>query len=688
LTSLKKEASVASLISGSKVAMSNSNSSNSSSSSNTTHYSSEDSSSVFVESETIFRRGIETYESLYDSVTEDGFLEIPHETFKLCLEVLESEERIITSYLESEDRVVYKARDGLKWAEVKDFINPIKKAIMIQLIQNPKSFFILFNTQKGKAVLSASRIEEWSRIPTQKTVPLIVVSNDTTLADQTAESYTRRFGLDGKKLFLLSSSSVKQSIAEMIYYIDAYRSNNDYPMPVIIGLANATQIAKIIRIIQHICDRHLSSSGLLPLYYAILADEADSTYPGLVRNSFSPYIIDDDTALHEVGFITASDGPLIDDVDNYPECSNARFIQSKIDPKDEANYRAFHHPSEAVHKFIDCPRKSSNNTLAMKVLRENDAYWKESIVLKSGELYKRKLIVNSNARGTDMRDFAIEATGLGFHAITFNQSGISIYRAGMSSLRIRTKGRRLNEILFYAYKCFSLQDKPLIVLGRKKVDRGLGFHHAPRGTVPKRIEFNFDHGPIVTDDIEGLIFTDMFMGRIECKSTAVQKAGRLAGIIAQCPQYPGSLTWWVDEETGRSVNHHNRIVDGMNILGGCHTALQAKTTATAIIDKDEPPVEHVKDKEYRIFDSQEEAITFAKKDLGHKFQKRTTCDAPEELKEGGKNPTIEYLLKRWWGINKVSPQRMCPIIDNRWCVYWRPSLIKISCEVPANKEST
>jgi len=193
--------------------------------------------------------------------------------------------------------------------------------------------------------------------------------------------------------------------------------------------------------------------------------------------------------------------------------------------------------------------------------------------------------------------------GLGFHAITFNQSGITIYRAGTSSLRISTKRRRLNEVLFYAYKRFSLHDKLLIVLGRKKVDRGLGFHHAPRGTVPKRIEFNFDHGPIVTDDIEGLIFTDMFMGRIECKSTAVQKAGRLAGIIAQCPQYPGSLTWWVDEETGRSVNHHNKIVDGMNVLPGCHTALQAKTTAVATIH--EPRIFHNVDiNTFRVYDSE------------------------------------------------------------------------------------
>jgi hypothetical protein len=111
-------------------------------------------------------------------------------------------------------------------------------------------------------------------------------------------------------------------------------------------------------------------------------------------------------------------------------------------------------------------------------------------------------------------------------------------------------------VLFGLYKEFNLENKPLFVIGRRKVDRGLGFHHAP------------------PDGSEGLIWTDMILGRIDDKNTAVQKAGRLAGKVAHCPQYPGNLTWWTDERTANSILSHNTVVDVAGTKRA-HTALQA-----------------------------------------------------------------------------------------------------------------
>jgi hypothetical protein len=98
------------------------------------------------------------------------------------------------------------------------------------------------------------------------------------------------------------------------------------------------------------------------------------------------------------------------------------------------------------------------------------------------------------------------------------------------------------------------------------VDRGLGFHYAPR------------------DGTEGLIWTDMILGKIEDANTAVQKAGRLAGIIGQCAQYYGKCTYWTDERTQRDILRHNRIVDEANKLCGC-TVLQAVTRGTVKVDE-------------------------------------------------------------------------------------------------------
>lgn len=82
------------------------------------------------------------------------------------------------------------------------------------------------------------------------------------------------------------------------------------------------------------------------------------------------------------------------------------------------------------------------------------------------------------------------------------------------------------------------------------------------------------------------------------------------------------------------------------------------------------------DKQYKVFESQEEAITFGKT-LGAKLNKRTTSKAPKELQTtDGINPSSKDLFKRMWGINKTNFVRMIPTNENKWCVYWRPSLIK------------
>lgn len=82
------------------------------------------------------------------------------------------------------------------------------------------------------------------------------------------------------------------------------------------------------------------------------------------------------------------------------------------------------------------------------------------------------------------------------------------------------------------------------------------------------------------------------------------------------------------------------------------------------------------DKQYRVFDSQDDAIIFGKT-LGAKLNKRITSDAPKELQIDGKNLSSVELFNRMWGINAKNRVRMIPTSDEKWCVYWRPSLIII-----------
>jgi hypothetical protein len=80
------------------------------------------------------------------------------------------------------------------------------------------------------------------------------------------------------------------------------------------------------------------------------------------------------------------------------------------------------------------------------------------------------------------------------------------------------------------------------------------------------------------------------------------------------------------------------------------------------------------DKQYRVFDLQEEGIAFGKT-LGCKLIRRLTSEAPKEVQINGENPSIEDLLKRMWGLNNKNRLRMIPTNEDKWCVYWRPSLL-------------
>ena len=82
-----------------------------------------------------------------------------------------------------------------------------------------------------------------------------------------------------------------------------------------------------------------------------------------------------------------------------------------------------------------------------------------------------------------------------------------------------------------------------------------------------------------------------------------------------------------------------------------------------------------KDKKFKIFEDQDDAIDYIKTELGLKAKRRSSDIAPDELMVDGDNPTVEYLTKRMWGLSKKVKFRMVPTNTNKWCVYWRPSLL-------------
>ena len=557
--------------------------------------------------QTILKSFVDLYETVKgdkeDFINEDQFLKIIDELVDIGF--------ICTG--EVNDFTIYSAKNDLKWEDFVHIDDCIKKSILLLLVQNPKTFFILQNTQKGKMRITSLELKKWGQDRSKKVVAFIIVDNDKTLSDQSVDGLQKTFAEQPVRIFQLSSNS-KTTFEEIKTYIDAYandiyESSPEYPMPIIALLANPRQCEKMLRLIHHINKKVTLYNSILR--YGIIWDEADKTYPSLRDKPFSidgvditcrTFIMDRTIALYRLGFVTATDGELLDE--DYPECSNAQLYPDDISPEDQEYYRALHHPESITHR-VPFTTKHTNNSYITHVFETNIEHFMTPIRLPTGEVYFRKIIVNSNSKTSDMQVLAQQFTNKGMHAFVFNSVGgasVKVYRQGYPVQKYKTKGTKLNELFYYVYKKFQLNDKPILCIGRRKVDRGLGFHFCPKNNDEIVITGPVGLGDVISVNRDGLVWTDIILGKIEDKNTAVQKAGRLAGIIGNSPQYSNSH-YWTDEYTEQIIRRHNTIVDKSNTTTGCSIlqAVKRAETMTPQIKVNHRVDAHL----FRVYDSEE-----------------------------------------------------------------------------------
>jgi len=491
-----------------------------------------------------------------------------------------------------DDDVLYCAAPGVKWANIHMIDNKYKKSILLLLIENPTTFFVLQQAQSGKMKICALEMKKWSLNPAIKPVAVFITQNDRTLADQSADGIRGICGALNAEMFVLSSST-KTTLRDIKLYIDAYAyAPGNYKMPVIVVLANQPQHKRVMEVLDHILTSVRIHNS--KLRYGLIFDEADDTYPKLrdvsvrlpsgANVSYMTYI-NEEVALHRLGFVTATEGSLLDE--DYPECANAYLYPVEIDEAQRANFRGFHSDGTII-KIARHPRAMSNNAYAEAILNTAmivptpDAaapvanvhpifykkYFATPILDRNGQTYYRKIIINSDMKVASMHLLAAKCNRDGMHALVFNQSGVTLRRADGGTKRFKVKGKRFSESLYYIYKTEFLNDRPLVIIGRRKVDRGLGFHGIPRlfeGVEPVLDGVN---GRILIDGVDGLVWTDMILGHIENPASAVQKAGRLQGVIAQCPQFT-NITFWTDQSTSDIVTNRCATTDHVNSERGC-----------------------------------------------------------------------------------------------------------------------
>jgi hypothetical protein len=226
-----------------------------------------------------------------------------------------------------------------------------------------------------------------------------------------------------------------------------------------------------------------------------------------------------------------------------------------------------------------------------------------------------------------------------------------------------------------------LQNRPLVITGLLCVGMGQTLTHKSLGSFTSAI---FGHLDLTNDEIYQLFgritgrmkdWGDKFIQtQVYCPTTIMNRCI----VMEECARNMAC------DHNGEIVTKEDYI-EPMNEMG----EIGQSAIENIRIPKKKKEVKFKAedtDKDHKVFDTQTAAIEFGKT-LGIKFNERKSSDPPKGLQTNGKNPSSDELFKRMWGINNKNCVRMIPTCDGKWCVYWRPSLLKKSEENEETEET-
>ena len=299
-------------------------------------------------------------------------------------------------------------------------------------------------------------------------------------------------------------------------------------------------------------------------------------------------------------------------------------------------------------------------------------YKRSPLVSDTGSLYDAPSEIMPNTRwfipgGTrkkSHRDIKDACVKRGFAVFVVNGDGIGLILPCGTEVPIEKKDDLLNSKIKKMYAEHNLNEHPVAITGNICVGRGISISDP---------EFIFTHG---------------ILSEFKSGAEASQLAGRLKGNMKDWAgfQPPTVFTTALFDET---VSKHEKQSRRLGELAFEKKDSDSDTANVTLEEFDEigsssgsPRPKRKKkqhrqgiteeDKCHKIFSSQKEARSFIFLKWGKKMLKRRLNLAPEALQTSeGNNPTVEYIIKRWWGLSAKNLYRMVPTNENTWCVYWK-----------------
>lgn len=243
----------------------------------------------------------------------------------------------------------------------------------------------------------------------------------------------------------------------------------------------------------------------------------------------------------------------------------------------------------------------------------------------------------------------------------------------IKTLELKSDDEEVCETISKHIQEHNLNNRPLIVTGYLCVSMGQTLTHKDLGSFTHAI---FGHLDLTNDEIYQLFgrVTGRMKNWEKYSKTKIYCPTIIQNRIITMEECARSMVY---EYNGENVtlDHYRAPMEKLGEIGECAIENIRKPKTNKIVKAKCDDT----DKDYKVFSNQEDAISFAKDIYNWTMKKRNDNIAPKTFRKNqDENPTVEYILKRMWGINDQNKMRMLPTNENKWCVYWRPSKMQIN----------
>lgn len=244
-----------------------------------------------------------------------------------------------------------------------------------------------------------------------------------------------------------------------------------------------------------------------------------------------------------------------------------------------------------------------------------------------------------------------------FAVLIINGDGIELSIPGQESISCFPKNEELNKTIISLTEKYSLNNYPVAITGNLCISRGISIQ-SPEW-----------------------MFTHAILSYSGSRAEVSQTAGRLNGNIKSWSSWKESLpiVYTTQEFNDIAVEVENQARE----LAKCAWNKDVAFNSAPISEKEfeslapsyQPNHNSQKNKDitnrmYKIFKTKKDIEEFGKKHLHKKFS--VTNKAPKTLcNDKGQNPTVSYILNRWWGVKSAS--RCICTNEQNWVIYWNKS---------------